>query len=108
MSKIIIVFSILLFFQNICSAKTTCDETNMYYSAIINNVLNLTPEQIELKSLNCKAFKKCLSNDQRIKYNMIKKLEKDNLKKSKKQPNYYKSNPQMNCFGDPKTYSKIK
>ena len=67
----------------------------------MNNVLNLTEEQIKLKSQDCKTFKKGLTNDQRIKYNMIKKLEKDDLKKAKKPKNYYKSNPQMQPFGNP-------
>jgi hypothetical protein len=80
------------------------DETNPYKDAIINNVLNLSDKQIELKSLDLKTFKKCLTNDQKIKYNMIKKLEKEDYKKSKKPKNYYKSNPQMPYFGDPKTY----
>ncbi len=101
MPKILIIFSILLFFQNVCFAKNYCTETDLYYTAIMNNVLNLTEEQTKLKSQDCKAFKKCLTDDQRIKYNMIKKLEKDDLKKTKKPKNYYKSNPQMQPFGNP-------
>ena len=108
MPKIILLFIIFLYLQNICFAYIPCQEINLFQPAIVNNVLNLSEEQIKLKSYNYKAFKKCLTNDQRIKLNMIRKLEKENCKKSKKQPNYYKSNPQMNYFGDPKTYSKIK
>ena len=57
------------------------------------------------------AFKKCLTKEQRSKYTMIKKLERDDYKKSfKHKQDYYKSNPQMHFFGNPKacpcTYPK--
>lgn len=50
-----------------------------------------------------KAFKKCLTYQQRAKYSMIKKLERDDFKKaSRKKKDYYKANPQMARFGNPK------
>ncbi len=49
-----------------------------------------------------KAFKKCLTRDQRSKYSMIKKLERDDFKKAcKHKKDYYKSNPKMKPFGCP-------
>jgi len=48
-----------------------------------------------------KAFRKCLTQQQRAKYSMIKKLERDDYKKAAHQKDYYKSNPQMRCFGNP-------
>ena len=101
MRKIVLLLFILLIYQTISYAQILCQESNIYTDAIINNVLNLSNEQIALKHLDCKAFKKCLTSDQRRKYNMIKKLEKDERKKSHKQKNYYKSNPLMQPFGNP-------
>ena len=108
MPKIFLIFITFFIIQNKCFAQILCTDSDLYKMAIISNVLNLSEEQLELKTINHKAFKKCLTNNQRIKYNMIKKLEKNECKKSKKQKNYYKSNPQMTYFGDPKTYSQIK
>ena len=108
MKRIIFIFITIFTLQNNSFGQTPCHEKTLYNEAILNNVLNLTPEQIELKSLDCKAFKKCLTHNQRIKYNMIKKLEKNEYKKSRKTKNYYKSNPLMTPFGDPKTYIKTK
>ena len=39
---------------------------------------------------------------------MIKKLEKNEYKKPRKTKNYYKSNPQMTYFGDPRTCPNYK
>ena len=90
MQKMIYTFITLLTLQNICFAQTPCLKSTPYKEAIINNILNLTEEQIELKSLDCKAFKKHLTRNQKIKYNMIKKLKRNEYKKSHKQKNYYK------------------
>jgi hypothetical protein len=108
MKRMIFIFITFFSLQNNNFAQTPCSEKPLYNEAILNNILNLTPEQIELKSLNCKAFKKNLTKDQRIKYNMIKKLEKDEYKKSKKPKHYYVSNPQMTYFGDPRTCPNFK
>lgn len=48
-----------------------------------------------------KSFKKCLTSDQRAKYSMIKKLQHDDVKKASHKKDYFKSNPQMNRFGNP-------
>lgn len=49
-----------------------------------------------------KAFRKCLNGQQKAKYSMIKKLERQDYKKDLKQKDYYKSNPQMRPFGNPR------
>lgn len=59
------------------------------------------------KDINClvneenKAFKKCLTRDQRAKFSMIKRLERKEIKTASHQKDYYKSNPQMRYFGNP-------
>lgn len=52
-----------------------------------------------------KAFKKCLTRDQRAKFSMIKRLERKDLKASSHPKDYYKSNPQMRYFGNPEVNS---
>ena len=103
MRKIILLLFILLAIQNVSFAKNLCQEPKVYLDAIVNNVLNLSNEQIALKHLDCKAFKKCLTRNQRIKYNMIKKLQRNERKNLCKQKNYYKTNPIMQPFGNPQT-----
>jgi Spy/CpxP family protein refolding chaperone len=49
-----------------------------------------------------KQYKKSLTREQRSKYNMIKKLEEKDYKDAANKKDYYKSNPQMVPFGDPK------
>ena len=49
-----------------------------------------------------KAFRKCLNGQQKAKYSMIKKLERQDYKKDLKQKDYYKSNPQMRPCGNPR------
>jgi len=49
-----------------------------------------------------KTFKKCLTREQRSKYAMIKKLERKDYKSAKHEKDYYKSNPRMRRFGNPK------
>ena len=49
-----------------------------------------------------KLFKKSLTREQRSKYSMIKKLEEKDYKEAAHQKDYYKSNPQMRPFGDPR------
>ncbi len=48
-----------------------------------------------------KAFKKCLTRDQRAKSSMINKLVRLECKRKLHCKNYYKSNPQMKHFGNP-------
>lgn len=48
-----------------------------------------------------KAYKKCLTREQRSKYAMLKKLEIDDYKKLEHQKDLYKSNPKMRPFGNP-------
>lgn len=48
-----------------------------------------------------KAFKKCLTRDQRAKSSMINKLVRLECKRKLYCKNYYKSNPQMKYFGNP-------
>jgi len=52
-----------------------------------------------------KEFKKCLTRQQRSKYAMIKKLERKSYKESQHEKDYYKNNPQMRPFGNPKPCS---
>ena len=94
--------------------------------ATVYNALNLTDDQIKLredlikentpiynrkfneltieKLLNeeNKIFKKSLTREQRSKYSMIKKLEEKDYKEAAHKKDYYKSNPKMVPFGDPK------
>lgn len=49
-----------------------------------------------------KTFRKCLNGQQKAKYSMIKKLERRDYKRDLKQKDYYKSNPQMRPFGNPR------
>lgn len=49
-----------------------------------------------------KTFKKCLTREQRSKYAMIKKLDRRDYKAAQHQKDYYKSNPLMRPFGNPK------
>lgn len=87
--------------QNIGFANCDCVNSKIFEPTIINNALNLTDEQIELETSDCRAFKKCLTYNQRLKYKLINKLRKRDCKDKKKQQNYYKSNPQMIPFGNP-------
>ncbi len=53
-----------------------------------------------------KQYKKSLTREQRSKYSMIKKLEEKDYKEAAHQKDYYKSNPQMRPFGDPRFMKK--
>lgn len=57
----------------------------------------------ELYKKENKAFKKCLTREQRSKYAMITKLERKDYKAVSHKKDYYKSNPKMQPFGNPKT-----
>jgi len=48
-----------------------------------------------------KEFKKILTRQQRAKYSMIVKLEKDDYKKASNKKDYYKANPGLKPFGNP-------
>lgn len=48
-----------------------------------------------------KCFKKVLNHEQRSKYSMIRKLERRDFRRALHQKDYYKSNPQMQAFGNP-------
>lgn len=65
-------------------------------------VKNLKREIDKIFTEEDKTFKKCLTREQRSKYSMIKKLERKDYKASKHQKDYYKSNPRMRQFGNPK------
>lgn len=67
---------------------------------VVKNIKNDIEELINKED---KAFKKCLTREQRSKYAMIKKLERKEYKKLTHQKDYYKSNPKMVPFGNPKT-----
>lgn len=66
------------------------------------NAVRSVKKSIE-KTLICenKEFKKSLTREQRSKYAMIKKLERNDFKRAGHQKDYYKSNPQMREFGNP-------
>lgn len=49
-----------------------------------------------------KQYKKSLTREQRSKYSMIKKLEEKDYKEAAHEKDYYKSNPKMVPFGDPR------
>ena len=49
-----------------------------------------------------RQYKKSLTREQRSKYSMIKKLEEKDYKEAAHQKDYYKSNPKMVPFGDPR------
>ena len=65
-------------------------------------VKNLRQEIDKIFREEDKTFKKCLTREQRSKYSMIKKLERKDYKASKHSKDYYKSNPRMRQFGNPK------
>lgn len=69
-------------------------------------IIKKTKKDIEkiVKKEN-KTFKKSLTSLQRSKYNMIKKLEKNDYKEAQHRKDYYKSNPQLRPFGDPARYA---
>lgn len=52
-----------------------------------------------------KSFSKSLTRQQKSKYSMIKRLERLDYKRDAKRKDYYKSNPQMVPFGNPRPYS---
>lgn len=51
-----------------------------------------------------KSLKHILNKTQLNKYRLIKHLETHDIKKESHAKNYYKSNPSMSKFGDPKTF----
>lgn len=65
-------------------------------------VRNVKKDIESLVNKENKQFKKSLNHDQRAKYAMIKKLEKNDFKEAAHQKDYYKSNPQMRPFGNPR------
>lgn len=79
-----------------CAGASECDILKQ--KRIVNKI------QKDIQSIvdgENKVFKKCLTGAQRTKFVMIKKLEKNDLKKASHQKDYYKSNPQMRRFGNP-------
>lgn len=66
-------------------------------------VRNVKKDIENLVTKENKQFKKSLNHDQRAKYAMIKKLEKNDFKNAAHQKDYYKSNPQMKPFGNPRS-----
>ena len=105
--KIYLLLFFFIFYQK-CFADECKINSHLYKKSIINNVLNLSEEQLKLQDCNCENFRKLLTRDQRIKYDMINKLQKDDRKKSIKKKNFYKSNPQMRPFGNPTKCSNKK
>lgn len=69
---------------------------------IVNNIKAEISKMLENED---KCFKKSLNRQQRSKYSLINKLGRDDFKRQKHQKDYYKSNPQMVPFGNPKPYS---
>ena len=67
------------------------------------NIIKKLENEIRKLSHNEDAdLKSILNRTQKNKYNQIKHLEKLDLKKENRMPNYYKLNPQMLPFGNPK------
>ena len=65
-------------------------------------VVNSIKKDIEkLLDKENKAFKKCLTREQRSKYSMIQKLERKDYKEACHKKDYYKKNPKMRPFGNP-------
>ena len=96
--KIFLILFLTTLTQN-CYGHECCKKIEQYRASIINNVLELSDEQIELQKYGIKEFKKHLSKEQKNKYKTITKLIKNDQKKHEK--NYYKSNPQLQYFGNP-------
>lgn len=65
-------------------------------------VKNIKSDIDNLYKKENKLFKKSLTREQRSKYSMITKLEKRDYKAVSHQKDYYKSNPKMQPFGNPK------
>ena len=84
------------------------EENNLSDEIVIFNALNLTNEQrVRVREGNEK-LKKVLMRKQKPKYSMIKRLERQNKKRPHYPDKYYKTNPQLNQFGDPKIIEKCK
>jgi hypothetical protein len=93
------IILIFIFLTQTSLSQANCDKIELYKTSIINNVLNLSEEQIELQKYSKKEFKKHLTKEQKNKYKIISKLIEKDRKKHKK--NYYKSNPKLQYFGNP-------
>ena len=74
---------------------------NNKYKLLINSEnKNLNKEFNKLHKEENKELKKNLDGRQKNIYNLIKHLERQDIKRSLKPKNYYKSNPRMSIFGD--------
>ena len=69
---------------------------------VIKKIRNSIDDMLEKEN---KCFEKSLTRQQRSKYSMIKRLERLDYKRDAKRKDYYKSNPQMVPFGNPRPYT---
>jgi len=82
------------------------NENNLSDEIVLFNALNLTDEQrVRVREGN-ENLKKVVVRKQKPKYSMIKRLERQNKKRPHNPDKYYKTNPQLHQFGDPKTIEK--
>ena len=75
-----------------------------YITEIYNNeykkYLNDQKQLKELAKEENREIKQILDRRQRAQFNIIKHLERQDIKRSLKEKDYYKSNPRMSVFGD--------
>lgn len=130
MKKIILLISIIFLGLNAFCHETHDKIQSAYYKRIMfyplyYNALQLTPEQISafeyiiekynndyknnlnnknylkiLTSQEEKELKKILDRRQKAQFRILKHLEKQDIRRSLKEKNYYKNNPRMSVFGD--------
>ncbi len=79
-----------------------CSKSSEYEIYKQKRVINNIKKEISgIFSKENKEFKKILNSQQRAKYSMIVKLEKDDYKKASHKKDYYKSNSGLKSFGNP-------
>ena len=122
-------FSILLcpisYAHDVKSPYDSAYQKRIKFYPLYFNTLQLTPEQIsefeyiteiynneykkylndnkqlkELAKHENREIKQILDRRQRAQFNIIKHLERQDIKRSLKEKDYYKSNPRMSVFGD--------
>jgi len=75
-------------------AAGACEKEICAQKKVVKNIKNDIQALVDKEN---KEFKKCLTREQRAKFNTIKKLEKQSASKHK--PDYHKMNPKMSIFG---------
>lgn len=80
----------------------TMKECGFTHSELVRQkqvIKQLKKELLQVSRQENKALKKILTRQQRTEYNMIKHLERHDLRKNLHQKDYHKLNPKMSVFG---------